>query len=104
MVERLFQAYFEQGRHVGRVDELVALAAEVGLDPQETRRVLAEGVYADAVAEDIAVAQEAGINGVPFYVIDGRYGVSGAQSSEVFVSALHRAASDRASSGDPASL
>jgi predicted DsbA family dithiol-disulfide isomerase len=103
MVERLFQAYFEQGRHVGRVDELVALASEVGLDPQETGRVLAEGVYAAAVAEDIAIAQEAGINGVPFYVIDGRYGVSGAQSSEVFGSALHRAAADRAAADRAAS-
>jgi predicted DsbA family dithiol-disulfide isomerase len=99
MVERLFQAYFEQGRHVGRADELVALAAEVGLDPQETARILAEGVYADAVAEDIALAREAGIKGVPFYVIDGRYGVSGAQSSELFVSALHRAASHGAADG-----
>jgi predicted DsbA family dithiol-disulfide isomerase len=95
MVERLFQAYFEQGRHVGRADELVALAAEIGLDPQETARVLAEGVYADAVAEDIAIAREAGINGVPFYIIDGRYAVSGAQSSELFASALDRAASSQ---------
>jgi predicted DsbA family dithiol-disulfide isomerase len=104
MVERLFQAYFEQGRHVGRTDELVVLAAEVGLDPQETARVLAEGVYADAVAEDIAIAREAGINGVPFYVIDGRYGVSGAQSSELFVSALHRAASSHGAVDGGASL
>jgi predicted DsbA family dithiol-disulfide isomerase len=104
LVERLFQAYFEQGRHVGRADELVALAAEVGLDPQETARVLAEGVYADAVAEDISIAREAGIDGVPFYVIDGRFGVSGAQSSELFVSALHRAASSHGGRDGRASL
>jgi predicted DsbA family dithiol-disulfide isomerase len=104
MVERLFRAYFEQGRHVGRADELVALAAEIGLDPQETARVLAEGVYADAVAEDIAIAREAGINGVPFYIIDGRYAVSGAQSSELFASALHRAASSQGVTDGRASL
>jgi len=104
MVERLFQAYFEQGRHVGRAEELAALGAEVGLDPQETARVLAEGVYADAVAEDIAIAREAGINGVPFYIIDGRYAVSGAQSSELFASALHQAAAPRSAADDRASL
>jgi predicted DsbA family dithiol-disulfide isomerase len=98
MVERLFQAYFEQGRHVGRVDDLADLAAEVGLDREGTRQALLDGTYADAVAEDIAIAQEAGINGVPFYVVGGRYAVSGAQSSEVFGTALQRAAAD----GEPA--
>jgi predicted DsbA family dithiol-disulfide isomerase len=98
LVERLFQAYFEQGRHVGRVDDLADLAAEVGLDREGTRQALLDGTYADAVAEDIAIAQEAGINGVPFYVVGGRYAVSGAQSSEVFGTALQRAAAD----GEPA--
>jgi predicted DsbA family dithiol-disulfide isomerase len=96
MVERLFQAYFEQGRHVGRVDELVALGGEVGLDGPELRAALAEGRHAAAVAEDIETARQIGINGVPFYVIDGRYGVSGAQESSVFRTAFDRATQDRA--------
>lgn len=96
LVERLFQAYFEQGRHVGRVEELAALAAEVGLDADETREVLESGRYADAVQQDIAAAQEIGIRGVPFFVVDGRYAVSGAQSPEVFLSALERARDERA--------
>jgi predicted DsbA family dithiol-disulfide isomerase len=94
LVERLFRAYFEEGRHIGRADDIAALAAEVDLDAAEMRQVLTDGSYAAAVAEDIAMAREAGINGVPFYVIDGRYGVSGAQSSELFASALRRAAED----------
>ena len=92
MVERLFRAYFEEGRHVGRADDLAELAGEVGLDGDELRRALAGSAYAEAVAEDIATARHIGINGVPFYVIDGRFGVSGAQPSDLFASALARAA------------
>ena len=96
MVERLFSAYFEQGRHVGRVTELVELAAEVGLDPEQTREALTDGRYADAVANDIAMVRRLGITGVPFYVIGGKYGVSGAQDSAVFLEALRLAAADAA--------
>jgi predicted DsbA family dithiol-disulfide isomerase len=94
LVERLFRAYFEEGRHIGRAEDIAALAAEVGLDADEMKQVLVDGSYARAVAEDIAMAREAGINGVPFYVLNGRYGVSGAQSSELFASALSRAAGE----------
>ncbi len=92
LVERLFQAYFEQGRHVGRAEELADLGEEAGLDGAELREALAEGTYEKAVAEDIALARDLGINGVPFYVLDGRYGVSGAQSSDFFLAALGQAA------------
>ena len=92
MVERLFRAYFEEGCHVGRADDLAELAGEVGLDGDELRRALAGSTYAEAVAEDIATARHIGINGVPFYVIDGRFGVSGAQPSDLFASALARTA------------
>jgi predicted DsbA family dithiol-disulfide isomerase len=93
-VERLFKAYFTEGRHVGHVDDLVELATEVGLDGAELRKALDEGTYADAVDEDIALARQIGINGVPFYVIDGKYGVSGAQDPAVFVAALEKAAAE----------
>jgi predicted DsbA family dithiol-disulfide isomerase len=94
LVERLFHAYFEQGRHVGRAGELAALGEDVGLDGAELRTALAEGTYEKAVAEDIALAAELGINGVPFYVLNGRYAVSGAQSSDLFLMALQKAVAE----------
>ncbi|MCL3839120.1 DsbA family oxidoreductase [Aeromicrobium duanguangcaii] len=88
--ERLLSAYFEQGRHVGRIDELVELASEVGLDGDELRRDLESGRYAADVDADIAQARAYGINGVPFFVFDGRLGVSGAQAPETFLEVLDR--------------
>lgn len=95
LLERLFQAYFTQGRNLGQVDELVALGTEVGLDGEELRQALVDGRHAAAVRQDIATARRLGITGVPFYVIDNRYGVSGAQSPEVFAAAFQRATQDR---------
>ncbi|WP_152192881.1 DsbA family oxidoreductase [Georgenia satyanarayanai] len=88
LVERLFEAYFVEGRHVGKVDELVALGADAGLDAGELRAALEDDRYVGAVAADLDQARAYGIRGVPFYVIGGRYGVSGAQRPEVFTQAL----------------
>ncbi len=88
MKERLLRAYFTEGRHVGRAADLADLAAEVGLDRDEVLAALESGRYADDVAADMAQARAFGINGVPFYVIDGRYGVSGAQDPAIFVQVL----------------
>ena len=96
MKERLLSAYFVEGRHVGRVEDLADLAAEVGLDRDDVVRSLEAGEYSDAVRADMVQARQYGINGVPFFVIDGRYGISGAQPPEVFVDVLSRAAADRA--------
>ena len=82
--ERLMSAYFTEGRHLGREDELVALAADAGLDPDAAREALRSGRYLSAVRTDQAQASAYGINGVPFFVIDGKYGVSGAQPAEAF--------------------
>lgn len=95
--ERLLSAYFEQGRHVGRIDELVEFGAEVGLDADELRTALETERYADDVQTDIDQARAYGIGGVPFFVFDGRLGVSGAQAPETFLGVL-----DRASSEEPA--
>ena len=84
MKERLMSAYFTEGRHVGRIDDLVALAEEVGLDAAAARDALESGRYLQAVRDDQAQAAAYGINGVPFFVIDGKYGVSGAQPPEAF--------------------
>ncbi|GAA2056095.1 DsbA family oxidoreductase [Williamsia deligens] len=100
LAERLFAAYFTQGRHLGRDDELADLAAEVGLDRDEVLIALEEGTYADAVTVDIEQARAYGITGVPFFVLDGRYGISGAQSPDTFTAALEQV---RAEQGDPTS-
>lgn len=94
VAERLFCAYFEQGRHIGHPDELADIAAEAGLDRDAAMAALASGQYADAVQADIDRAVEYGIGGVPFYVFDGKIGVSGAQSPEVFTQALERVAAE----------
>jgi predicted DsbA family dithiol-disulfide isomerase len=95
--ERLLRAFFVEGRHIGRDDELASLAAEVGVDPAEVLEALASDRYADDVQADIAQARAYGISGVPFFVIDGRYGVSGAQDPAVFAQALARATGERVS-------
>lgn len=84
MTERLMSAYFTEGRHVGRVDDLVALAGEAGLDEDAAREALESGRHLADVRADQAQAQAYGIQGVPFFVIDGTYGVSGAQPPEAF--------------------
>src|SRR5262245_5448188 len=93
VMERLFKAYFTENRSVFDPDSLVALVTEVGLDPAVSRQALEEGTYTAAVAAEGDQARHLGANGVPFFVIDSRFGVSGAQSVEVFRDALTRAAS-----------
>jgi predicted DsbA family dithiol-disulfide isomerase len=84
LAERLMWGYFTEGRHIGREDELVDLAADAGLDPDAAREALRSGRHLPSVRADQAQATAYGINGVPFFVIDGRYGVSGAQPAEAF--------------------
>lgn len=88
MKERLLRAYFTEGAVMSDVDTLSRLAAEVGLDGRAARAALDSGQYAGAVRADEAQAQAFGISGVPFFVLGGKYGVSGAQSPEVLGSAL----------------
>ena len=95
MKERLLKAYFEQGRHVGRIEDLADLAAEIGLGRDEVVHVLNEDAYLTAVNADKEQAFEYGISGVPFFVIDGKYAVSGAQESATFEQALNTAWNER---------
>jgi predicted DsbA family dithiol-disulfide isomerase len=86
-------AYFTQGRNIADHDELRSLAAEVGLRPQDVESVLAdESAYSQEVMADIAEARRIGVQGVPFFVFDGRLAVSGAQPVEVFTRALEQIA------------
>ena len=95
MKERLLKAYFIEGGHVGKIEELADLAAEIGLDRTEVLHSLETSEFADAVEADVQQARAYGISGVPFYVIDGKYGISGAQPAETFASALEQAFSER---------
>jgi predicted DsbA family dithiol-disulfide isomerase len=91
MKERLLKAYFVEGRHVGRIDDLADLASEIGLDRADVVRALQGNDHLADVKADVALATQYGIQGVPFFVIDGRYGISGAQEAAVFADALAQA-------------
>jgi len=96
MEERLFAAYFTEGKDIGDKDTLVTLATEVGLDAAEAAAVLQSEVYNDQVQADILEAQQVGVRGVPFFVFDQKYAVSGAQPSEVFAQVLSKVWEERA--------
>jgi predicted DsbA family dithiol-disulfide isomerase len=96
LLEVMYSAYFEQGRGVFTAEDLVDLAAEVGLDVDAAREMLAGTAYLDQVVQDQVLARTFGANGVPFFVIDRAYGVSGAQPVEAFLSAI-----DQARAADP---
>ncbi|MBW4839699.1 MAG: DsbA family oxidoreductase [Paenibacillaceae bacterium] len=95
MTERLFRAYFTDSLHIGERETLVRLAEEVGLNGSAVRDLLEQDAYADEVREDEDEARRLGIRGVPFFVLRGKYAVSGAQPLEIFQGALLRAWEDR---------
>lgn len=88
--ERLQKAYFTEGLILSDVDTLVRLAAETGLDADEARIALESSAFSDSVQADIRRAQMLGISGVPFFLFDETYGVSGAQPAEAFLNVLDR--------------
>ena len=91
VAERLFRAHFTERQSIFDRASLASLAADAGLDAAEARSALDEDRYAAAVQADVEEARALGANGVPFFVIANRYGVSGAQPAEFFVAALTRA-------------
>jgi predicted DsbA family dithiol-disulfide isomerase len=96
MLERLHRAVFAEGRDIADHPTLRELAIEVGLPAEAVTGVLGSDAYAEAVEADEARARAYGVQGVPFFVFDDRYGVSGAQPLAVFQEALRRARADRA--------
>ncbi|TLU99247.1 DsbA family oxidoreductase [Dyadobacter luticola] len=88
--EQLFKAYFTDGKNTADIETLVSLGAEIGLDAEELRAVLDGTKYSDEVRKDIHEAQQVGARGVPFFVLDRKYAVSGAQHSETFLNALEQ--------------
>jgi predicted DsbA family dithiol-disulfide isomerase len=95
MKERLLSAYFVEGKHVGLIADLADLAQEIGLDRDAVVDALTSSQYLSAVKADVAQAETYGISGVPFYVIDGKYGVSGAQDPDTFKNVLEQARDER---------
>lgn len=89
--DRLYQAYFGEMGDIFTVDALVDLGAEIGLDVDEVREVLVDGRYAAQVKADTAEAQQLGASGVPFIVIDRRYGIAGAQPTATMLDAIRTA-------------
>lgn len=91
MQEKLFAAYFSEGKDVSNHHELIQLGAEAGLKPAEIKEVLESDMYTAEVREDEANANELGISGVPAFVLAEKYLISGAQPVETFVEALNAA-------------
>jgi predicted DsbA family dithiol-disulfide isomerase len=89
--ERFLAAYLEEGVAIGLPDQLAPLAVDAGLDAAEVEAVLAGDAYGDMVRADEAEAIEIGITGVPFFVIDGRFSIPGAQDPETMLRVLERA-------------
>jgi predicted DsbA family dithiol-disulfide isomerase len=97
MAERLYRAYFTDGRSIFDADSLAALAGEVeGLDADEVAATLRTDAFEEQVVADEEQAQALGVTGVPFFVIDRRYGLSGAQPPEALLEVLNRAAAEAA--------
>jgi protein disulfide-isomerase len=88
--EKLFTAYFSEGRHIGQVETLMAIAAEAGIDPAKAKAVMESHDFGDAVRQDEEEAQLFGLNGVPAFVLNRKYLISGAQPTEIFTQALQK--------------
>jgi predicted DsbA family dithiol-disulfide isomerase len=97
--EALFKAYFTDGKDVNDYNTLTQLGMEIGLSAIETGEMLNGSAYEAEVNADVQRAQMLGISGVPFFVINDKYGISGAQPKELFSEALKKAWDEQASAG-----
>ncbi|MGK7376375.1 DsbA family oxidoreductase [Planococcus sp. 1R117A] len=88
MTERILHAYFTESKHIGDHETLTELAVEVGLDREAVANMLASGDMADAVRADQQEAKRYGVTGVPYYLINDKYALTGAQPTDLFVQAL----------------
>ncbi|KPQ09373.1 MAG: putative dithiol-disulfide isomerase involved in polyketide biosynthesis [Algoriphagus marincola HL-49] len=94
MKERLLKAYFSDGENVDDPNTLIKLGAEIGLNESEIKSMLASNQFDDAVDQDIYESRLIGVRGVPFFVLDRKFGISGAQPDEVFEETLEKAWSE----------
>lgn len=89
--ELIFKVYFTDGKDVSEIETLVELGKNVDLDENEIRNMLASNQFKEEVQNDIVEAQKIGVRGVPFFVLDRKYAISGAQPQEVFSETLEKA-------------
>ncbi len=89
--EQLFKAYFTEGKNIDDAEVLTEIGVSVGLDEAEVKQKLSTNAYTDDVYRDVYEAQTLNVRGVPFFVMDNRYAVSGAQATEVFLNTLQTA-------------
>ena len=85
LLEGIFSGYFENAHPIFTVDELMPFVSAAGLDTEVAREVITAGSYRSAVSADLEMAAQFGATGVPFFVFDRRFGISGAQPFEVFI-------------------
>jgi len=91
LVDRFFKAYFEESKDIGDLDTILELAKEVNLDSDKLKKALAVKTYLTEVKQDQTIASSSGIHSVPYFVIDNKVAVSGAQSVEHFIGAINKA-------------
>lgn len=92
MEEALFKAYFTEGRDFGNTQELIDLGQSVGLDEKDILSALKSEALVNKVTAEIQEGQQLGLSGVPFFVVDRKFGVAGAQPAEAFTEVLEKAA------------
>ncbi|MFN4363906.1 DsbA family oxidoreductase [Chryseobacterium hispalense] len=90
MEEALFIAHFIEGKNVGNTDTLLDIAGSLGIDIDEAQKVLTSEEFNDEVKQDFSEARSHGISGVPFFILNGKYSVSGAQPADFFAGALQQ--------------
>lgn len=88
--ERLFKAYFTEGKNIADHEVLAQLGEDIGLDSNIVKTALASNNYKENVRHDIQEAEEIGVRGVPFFVLNRQYAVSGAQAADTFLNALNQ--------------
>lgn len=88
--ELLFRSFFTEGKDVGEVQTLMELGEALGLDPQQVKTALDNGSHDKDVEEDIYEARQVGVRGVPFFVLNRKYAVSGAQEAATFLQVLEK--------------
>ncbi len=98
MKEALFSAYFVEGKLIGKNDVLTDIATNVGLEEDRVLEILKENIFSSNVMKDVERAHRLGIQGVPFFYINEKYGLSGAQPIETFVEVLSKIAKEETSS------
>ncbi|WP_341300715.1 DsbA family oxidoreductase [Lysinibacillus sp. FSL H8-0500] len=94
LVESLLHSHFIEGKRIGQDEVLLTIAEQVGLQREEVAKVLVADTFKDEVEADIQEGQQLGVRGVPFFVLNRKYGISGAQPQQVFEETLRKVAEE----------